>query len=183
MKKVYLKRKIANRIAGGHPWIFANEVEKIEGDPAPGSIVDVYFSDGKFVGKGYFNQQSQIIVRLLTTEKNTEINEEFFLKKIRQCWEYRQQLGYVENCRLVFGEADGLSQLIIDKFNDYFVIQTLALGIDMWKPTFIKALQEIFQPRGIYERNDVPVRELEGLPQQKGFLSVPFDPKIIITEN
>ena len=183
MKKVHLKRKIANRIASGHPWIFANEVEKIEGDPAPGAIVDVYFSDGKFVGKGYFNQQSQIIVRLLTTEQNTEINDDFFLKKIRQSWEYRQQLGYTENCRLIFGEADGLPQLIIDKFNDYFVIQTLALGIDMWKPAIVKAIQTVFNPIGIYERNDVPVRELEGLPQQKGFLSDPFDTKIIINEN
>ena len=89
----------------------------------------------------------------------------------------------MENCRLVFGEADGLPQLIIDKFNDYFVIQTLALGIDVWKPALVAALNKIFQPKGIYERNDVPVRELEGLPQQKGFLSSPFDTKIIINEN
>jgi 23S rRNA (cytosine1962-C5)-methyltransferase len=122
MKKVHLKRKIAARIANGHPWIFANEVEKVEGDPGPGSIVEVYFADGKFAGKGYFNPQSQIIVRLLTQDKKIEINEEFFLNKIRECWNYRQQLGYVENCRLVFGEADGLPQLIIDKFNDHFVI-------------------------------------------------------------
>ncbi|HEV7620702.1 MAG TPA: class I SAM-dependent rRNA methyltransferase, partial [Flavisolibacter sp.] len=92
-------------------------------------------------------------------------------------------LGYVENCRLVFGEADDMPQLIIDKFNDYFVIQTLALGIDVWKPAIVKALQTIFTPKGIYERNDVPVRELEGLPQQKGYLSEPFDTKIVIVEN
>ena len=183
MFKITLKRKIANRIAGGHPWIFANEVEKIEGEPGPGAIVDVYFFDGKFAGKGYFNAQSQIMIRLLTQDKKAEINEEFMLEKIRHCWKYRQSLGYTENCRLVFGEADGLPQLIIDKFNDYFVIQTLALGIDQWKPALVKALQTVFKPKGIFERNDVPVRELEGLPQQKGFLSAPFDPKIIITEN
>lgn len=183
MKKVHLKRKIANRIAGGHPWIFANEVDKIEGNPEAGDTVDVYFHDGKFVGKGYFNQQSQIIVRLLTHDKKVEINEDFFLNKIKNCWIYRQKLGYKENCRLVFGEADGLPQLIVDKFNDYFVIQTLALGIDVWKPAIVKALQTVFKPKGIFERNDVPVRELEGLPQQKGFLSEPFDPKIIINEN
>jgi 23S rRNA (cytosine1962-C5)-methyltransferase len=183
MKKVHLKRKIAQRIATGHPWIFANEVEKVEGAPEPGAIVEVYFHDGKFAGKGYFNQQSQIMVRLLTQDKKTEINEEFFLNKIRQCWAYRQQIGYIENCRLVFGEADGLPQLIIDKFNDYFVIQTLALGIDVWKPAIVKALQTVFNPKGIYERNDVPVRELEGMPQHKGFLSEPFDTKIIINEN
>jgi len=183
MKKVHLRRKIANRIAGGHPWIFANEIEKVEGNPEPGGIVDVYFADGKFAGKGYFNQQSQIVVRLLTTDKKTEIKDDFFLNKIRECWKYRQHLGYTENCRLVFGEADGLPQMIIDKFNDYFVIQTLALGIDCWKPAIVKALHAVFQPKGIYERNDVPVRELEGLPQQKGFLSAPFDTKIMINEN
>lgn len=183
MKKVHLRRKIAPRIANGHPWIFANEVEKIEGNPEAGTIVEVYFFDGKFAGKGYFNPQSQIVVRLLTNDRKVEINEEFFLEKIKQCWSYRQQLGYTENCRLVFGEADGLPQLIIDKFNDYFVIQTLALGIDAWKPAIVKALQTVFNPKGIYERNDVPVRELEGLPQQKGFLSGPFDTKIIINEN
>lgn len=183
MDKVHLKRKIAPRIANGHPWIFSNEVEKVEGSPAPGDIVEVYFSDGKFAGKGYFNSQSQIIVRLLTTDKKVEINEEFFLKSLKECKEYRERLGYVENSRLVFGEADGLPQLIIDKFNDYFVIQTLALGIDKWKPALVKALNTLYQPKGIYERNDVPVRELEGLPQQKGFLSEPFDPKIIIHEN
>jgi 23S rRNA (cytosine1962-C5)-methyltransferase len=95
----------------------------------------------------------------------------------------QKEIGYVENCRLVFGEADSLPQLIIDKFNNYFVIQTLALGIDVWKPAIVKALNKIFQPKGIYERNDVPVRELEGLPQQKGFLSDPFNTKIIINEN
>lgn len=183
MKKVHLKRKIANRILGGHPWIFANEVEKIEGDPEAGAIVDVYFYDGKFVGKGYFNQQSQIVVRLLTHDKKVEINDDFFLNKIKECWNYRQKLGYTENCRLVFGEADGLPQLIIDKFNDYFVIQTLALGIDIWKPAIVKALQAVFKPKGIFERNDVPVREIEGLCQQKGFLSEPFNTKIIINEN
>ena len=183
MKKVHLKRKIAHRIAAGHPWIFANEVEKIEGNPEPGAIVDVYFYDGKFVGRGYFNAQSQIIVRLLTDNSKVEINDDFFLNKIKECWKYRQKLGYTENCRLVFGEADGVPQLIIDKFNDYFVIQTLALGIDIWKPAIVKALQTVFKPRGIFERNDVPVRELEGLPQQKNFLSEAFETKIIINEN
>jgi 23S rRNA (cytosine1962-C5)-methyltransferase len=183
MERLILKRKIASRIMNGHPWVFGNEVEKIDGSPEPGSIVEVYYHDGKFAGRGYFNQQSQIIARLLSRNKGEIINEEFFLKKIEECWEYRQKIGYTENCRLVFGEADGLPQLIIDKFNDYFVIQTLALGMDRWKPAIVKALQTLFQPKGIYERNDVPVRELEGLPQQKGFLSAPFDTNIIINEN
>jgi 23S rRNA (cytosine1962-C5)-methyltransferase len=92
-------------------------------------------------------------------------------------------LGYVENCRLVFGEADGLPSLIIDKFNDYFVIQTMSLGMDLWKNEIVDAINSIFTPKGIYERNDVPVRELEGLEQKKGFLSEPFNTEITINEN
>lgn len=183
MLKVHLRRKIANRILNGHPWIFANEVDKIEGEQEPGAIADVFYHDGKFAGKGYFNPKSQIIVRLLTTNKEQKVDEDFFYQRILQCWKYRQQIGYTENCRLVFGEADGLPQLIIDKFNDYFVIQTLALGIDQWKPAIVSALNKIFKPKGIFERNDVPVRELEGLLLQKGFLSESFDTNIIINEN
>src|SRR5258705_9005362 len=147
-----------------------------------GNVVEAFFYDGKFAGKGYINPKSQILVRLLTRNKKDEVNEQFFIDRIAKCWEYRKKIGYTENCRLVFGEADELPQLIIDKFNDYFVIQTLALGIDQWKFAFVKAINQIFKPKGIYERNDVPVRELEGLPQQKGFLSEAFDTKIIINE-
>ena len=136
----------------------------------------------KFAGRGYINPKSQILVRLLI-RKQEEINDDFFYKRIMQAWQYRQKIGYTENCRLVFGEADELPALIIDKFNNYFVIQTLALGIDVWKPAIVKSLQQIFSPKGIYERNDVPVRELEGMPQQKGFLSAPFDTNILIAEN
>ncbi len=183
MIKVFLKRKISNRIVNGHPSIYNNEVETVEGTVNGGEIVEVFSHDKKFVGKGYINQKSQIWVRLLSRNKADEINEAFFHRCIKQCWEYRKKIGYTENCRLVFGEADELPQLIIDKFNDYFVIQTLALGIDFWKPAIVTALQTIFNPKGIYERNDVPVRELEGLPQQKGFLTAPFDTKILIYEN
>jgi 23S rRNA (cytosine1962-C5)-methyltransferase len=183
MIKVLLKRKIAPRVLLGHPWIFANEVERIEGELSGGEVVAVYTHDQKFVGQGYANPRSQIVVRLLTRDESTRIDESFFLEKLRACWEYRKRIGYTENCRLVFGEADGLPQLIIDKFNDYFVLQTLALGIDCWKPALVNALQQLFNPKGIYERNDVPVRELEGLPQQKGFLSDAFETRIIIQEN
>jgi 23S rRNA (cytosine1962-C5)-methyltransferase len=183
MIKVQLKRKIAPRVANGHPWIFGNEIEAISEEAKPGDIAEVFTHDNKFIGKGYTNPQSQIVVRLLTRNKTDEINEHFFFNRILQCWNYRKKIGFTENCRLVFGEADSMPQLIIDKFNDYFVIQTLALGIDIWKPAIVNALNKIFTPKGIYERNDVPVRELEGLPQQKGFLSAPFDTKIIINEN
>jgi 23S rRNA (cytosine1962-C5)-methyltransferase len=183
MVQVILKKKVSNRVLNGHPWVFGNEVENIKGDPLPGSIADVYTNDKKFLGRAYINPQSQILARILTRDKSEKIDDEFFFNKISKAWEYRQQLGYIENCRLIFGEADDLPQLIIDKFNDYFVIQTLALGIDLWKDSIVKAIEKIFHPKGIYERNDVPVRQLEGMQQQKGPLSGDFDPRIIINEN
>ncbi|MFM9910886.1 MAG: class I SAM-dependent rRNA methyltransferase [Chitinophagaceae bacterium] len=183
MTKVILKKKISNRVENGHPWIFANEVNIVEGKPEGGDIVEVLTYDKKFLGKGYINPKSQILVRLLTRNKQEEINEAFFYHRLLNAWNYRKQLGYSENCRLIFGEADSLPQLIIDKFNDFFVIQTLALGMDKWKPVIVHSLEKIFQPKGIYERNDVPVRELEGMVQHKGFLSAPFNTKIIIKEN
>lgn len=183
MTTVILKKKIGHRVLNGHPWIFANEVQSVEGDATGGTIVEVVTYDKKFLGRGYINPKSQILVRLLTRNKQESIDDQFFYNRLLSAWNYRQQLGYVENCRLIFGEADFLPQLIIDKFNDYFVIQTLALGIDVWKPAIVDAINKIFKPKGIYERNDVPVRELEGLPQQKGFLSAPFNTFIQINEN
>jgi 23S rRNA (cytosine1962-C5)-methyltransferase len=143
----------------------------------------VFNSEKKFIGKGFINPRSQIAIRLMTRNEEELINDGFIRKRIEAAWLYRQKIGYTVNCRLVFGEADGLPALIIDKFGKYFVIQTLALGMDVWKPAIISALQGIFQTDKIYERNDVPVRELEGLIQQKGFLSAPFDTNIIIEEN
>jgi len=183
MTKVILNRKISKRVENGHPWVFANEVEKVEGEVQGGETVDVFTHDKKFVGRGYINPKSQILVRLLTRDRSEVIDEAWFCGRLRQAWAYRQRIGYTENCRLIFGEADDLPALIIDKFNDYFVLQTLALGMDRWKPAIVAALEEIFRPKGIYERNDVPVRELEGLPQQKGFLSAPFGTQIVINEN
>jgi len=182
MTKVYLNKKINPRIALGHPWIYNNEVDRIAGPIEPGDIVEVYFFDGQLAGRGYINPNSQIIIRLLT-RKREEIDAAFFHKKIKDAWDYRQQLGYVENCRLVFGEADGIPALIIDKFNDYFVLQTLSLGIEKWKEPIVATINEIFKPKGIFERNDVPVRELEGMVQQKGFLSNEFPTEIMIQEN
>lgn len=183
MAKFFLRKKAGDRVINGHPWIFGNELGDSEGAYEAGDIVDVFSYNGSFVGKGYINPASQIRIRLVSRIKEEVIDETFFHNRIAEAWAYRQSIGYVENCRLIFGEADQLPALIIDKFNDYFVIQTLALGIDKWKPAIIKALETIFTPKGIYERNDVPVRELEGLAQQKGFLSAPFDTNIILNEN
>lgn len=179
---VTLKKKIYPRVANGHPWVYANEIQTIQGAPEAGSTVDVNAADGTYIGSGYINEQSQIVVRILTRSKET-IDGAFFFNKIKSAWAYRQRLGYVENCRLVFGEADGLPGLVIDKFNDYLVVQTFSLGMDKWKPAVVDALQKLFSPKGIYGRDDVPVRALEGLPVEKGFLSQPFDTKIEIREN
>jgi 23S rRNA (cytosine1962-C5)-methyltransferase len=196
MKKIFLRRKIAQRIENGHPWVFVNEVDipktqagaRKEGQGLeqifkPGEIVEVYNSAEKFIGRGYSNTKSQIIVRILTRDKKEMVDARFFYNRILKAWNYRKHIGYTENCRLVFGEADEMPALIIDKFNDYFVLQTLAFGMDAWKPAIVDALNSIFSPKGIFERNDVPVRELEGLPQQKVFLSKEFDTNIIINEN
>jgi 23S rRNA (cytosine1962-C5)-methyltransferase len=183
MIPVILKKKIGLRVENGHPWIFGNEIAEAEDSVKPGDIVTVFNSDRKFIGKGFINPKSQIAIRLLTRKEDEVIDAGFIRGRIEAAWIYRRKIGYTENCRLVFGEADGLPALIIDKFGDYFVIQTLALGMDVWKPAIVEALREIFHTEKIYERNDVPVRELEGLEQKKGFLSAAFDPKIVIQEN
>jgi 23S rRNA (cytosine1962-C5)-methyltransferase len=183
MTSLILNKQIAPRISNGHPWIYANEIASNKGEILGGDIVDVFYHNGKFCGKGYVNPLSQIMVRLLTRNRQEVIDGAFFHQRILKAWNYRKKLGYTTNCRLVFGEADDLPALIIDKFNDYLVIQTLSLGMDKWKIAIVEALVSIFAPKGIYERNDVPVRELEGLPQQKGFLYGSFDTDIMIEEN
>jgi 23S rRNA (cytosine1962-C5)-methyltransferase len=183
MIPVILKKRIGLRVENGHPWIFGNEIAEIEETAQPGDIVTVFSAEKKFIGKGFINPISQITVRLLTRNETEHINPEFFHRRLQAAWNYRKKIGYIENCRLVFGEADGLPSLIIDKFGDHFVIQTLALGMDQWKTAITDSLKTLFNTDKIFERNDVPVRELEGMVQQKGFLSSPFNTKILIREN
>jgi 23S rRNA (cytosine1962-C5)-methyltransferase len=183
MIPVILKKRIGLRVENGHPWIFGNEIAETEETVKPGDIVTVFNGDKKFIGKGFINPKSQIAIRLLTRNESEVIDDRFIRQRIESAWHYRKKLGYTENCRLVFGEADGLPALIIDKFGEHFVVQTLALGIDIWKSVIVSSLKEIFKTDKIYERNDVPVRELEGMVQQKGFLSSPFDTRIVIREN
>src|ERR1700712_2209923 len=149
MIAVILKKKIGLRIEQGHPWIFGNEIAETEETLKAGDIVTVFNSDKKFVGKGFINPASQITIRLLTRNEKETIDARFIHNKIEAAWKYRQQLGYLENCRLVFGEADGLPGLIVDKFGDHFVIQTLAFGIDVWKTAIVEALEGIFKTRKI----------------------------------
>jgi len=182
MAKVILKKGEEVRIRMGHPWVFDNEVKNIDGDFNPADIVDVYDFKDRFLGRGYINPKSKILVRLLTRE-HEEINRELFRKKIIQAWEYRKKLVDTSSCRVIFGEADFLPALIVDKFGDYLSIQTLSLGIEKYKDMIVKLLDEILEPKGIYERNDVKIREKEGLEQKKGFIKGPFDTTVEIVEN
>ncbi len=183
MTKVFLKKGIRKRVENGHPWVYKNEVDRIDGEYCMGDIVEVYNPKGQFLGRGYINPKSQILVRIMTRNKSEEIDIEFFHNRLLRAWQYRQKMVDTSSCRIVFGEADELPGLIVDKFNDYLVIQTLTYGIDQYKEWIVDLLEEMIHPKGIYERNDQQVRELEGLPMQKGFLKGDFDPYTIINEN
>ena len=153
----------------GHTWVYANEVAKIEGKDKNGSLASVYSFDGRFIGKGYINHASKILVRLFIYGEGVD-DKQFYLDKIKAANDYRKKLGY-DNCyRMVFAEADGLPALIIDKYGDYLVMQCLSLGIDMRKKLICECLVELFAPKGIYERSDVAVRKKEGLLEVKGLL-------------
>lgn len=176
MTDVILRNTNIKRILSGHPWVYKTEIDKIEGEYIPGGIVNVYSHKREFIGKGYINLKSMITVRLLTRNKNEEINEDFFRKRIQNAWDYRKRImNDLNSCRVIYAEADFLPALIVDKFGNYLVLQTLALGIEKYKDTIVKLLIEIINPDGIFERNDVNVRELEGLPQKKGYLYGKFD--------
>src|SRR5689334_18495891 len=140
---VFLKNRISRRLENGHPWVFLNELNTEGLSVNGGDIVDVYRQDKKFLGRGFINVKSQIAVRLLTRKREEQIDADFFYRRLLQAKKYKNRLGYVENCRLVFGEADFLPGLIIDKFNDYLVIQTLALGMEVWKSAIVDALIRI----------------------------------------
>lgn len=166
---IYLKKNEEKRLLGGHSWVYANEVAKIEGKDKNGSLASVYSFDGRFIGKGYINHASKILVRLFIYGESVD-DKQFYLDKIKAANDYRKKLGYNNCYRMVFAEADGLPALIIDKYGDYLVMQCLSLGIDMRKKLLCECLVELFNPKGIYERSDVAVRKKEGLPEVKGLL-------------
>lgn len=181
--KFYLIKRKNILAENGHSWIFSNEIDGYDGEYTNGDIVEAYTYDGKFLGKGYINDQSQIAIRLLTRDIDEEINRDFFKKKLNNAWEYRKKVIDTSSCRFVFGEADFLPGLIIDKFEDYYVIQSLALGIDKYKDIIVDLLVSDYGAKGIYERSDARVREKEGLALAKGFLTKPFDTMVQIIEN
>lgn len=181
MGKVFLKKKISSRIADGHPWVYTNEIGDLVGSVEAGGIVDAFSSNGSFVGRGFYNPNSEIKLRFIS-RKQEEIDLTFIQNKIEAAWKYRQLVGLSENCRLIDAEADGLPGLIVEKFNNYFTIQTLSLGMDKLKGLVVDVLNKLFQPKGIYERNLNSIRTLERLPLQAGFLSSEFDTKINIID-
>lgn len=182
MYTVILKKGEEKRLMQYHPWVYANEVYKIEGKDKQGSIARVESFDNRFIGLGYINHASKILIRILTW-KEEEIDRNFFYKRICAANQRRVQLGYSNNYRVVFGENDLLPALIVDKYGDYLSVQFLSLGMEVRKQMIVDILVEIFEPKGIYERSDVAVREKEGLPLIKGKLYGEFSPEVIIEEN
>ncbi|MBK9759305.1 MAG: class I SAM-dependent rRNA methyltransferase [Flavobacteriales bacterium] len=171
------------RIRQGHPWVFDNQVLRFEGRPEAGGIVQVFDVKKGPLGQAYFNPKSKIRARMITKDLDEPIDAAFFKRKIEAAWSYRKRMGNTDSCRVVFGEADGLPGLVVDKFTDVLVLQTMALGMDMRKDDIVQALHEVLKPRGIYERNDAPVREKEGLELRTGFIGEPFETKLEIEEN
>jgi 23S rRNA (cytosine1962-C5)-methyltransferase len=171
------------RIRGGHPWIYDNQVLRSEGPLEPGGIVQVFDVKKGPLGQAYYNPKSKLRARLITKDLDEPIDLAFFKRKIERAWSYRKRMGHTASCRVVFGEADGLPALVVDKFNDVLAIQTLALGMDRFKPEIVQALQEVLGITKIYERNDVQVREKEGLELRTGFIGEAFDTRLEIEEN
>ncbi len=167
--QVYLKKNEEKRIVAGHSWVYANEVAKIEGKDKNGSLASVYSYDGRFIGKGYINHASKILVRIFIRGNETD-GEEFYFNAIKAANDYRLRLGYSNAYRAVFAESDNLPALIVDKYGDILVIQCLSLGIELRKKLICDCLIKLFNPKGIYERSDVTVRKKEGLEEVKGIL-------------
>ena len=185
---VTLKKGEGRTLKAEGPWVYDNEVESIMGSFEDGDIVLVHDFDGYPMGRGFINRNSKLIVRMMTRDKDTEINEEFIRMRVKNAWEYRKKVVDTSSCRVIFGEADFLPGIVVDKFSDVLVVESLALGIDRFKEQIVNDLKELMaedgiQIRGIYERSDAKVREQEGMERFKGFIGEPFDTKVEIVEN
>ncbi|MCQ2409509.1 MAG: class I SAM-dependent rRNA methyltransferase [Clostridia bacterium] len=180
---VYLKKGEEKRILAGHPWVYANEVARIEGKDKNGSLASVYTNSGKFIGKGYINHLSKILVRIFIRDEDTEDTDEFYLEQIKRADDYRRSIGYVNSYRMVFAESDNLPALIVDRYDRVLCIQCLSLGIEKNKQRIVDCLVKLFNPEGIYERSDVSVRSKEGLEETTGVLYGNVNDTVIISEN
>ena len=183
-----VKKGGARSFKAGGLWIYDNEIDRIDGNPEDGDILAVEDFDGYFLGWGFINQASTITIRMLSRKKEQRITPAFLEERVRSAWEYRKKVIDTSSCRVIFGEADFLPGITIDKYEDVLVVESLALGIDRLKPMILSALKKVLAEdgikiRGIYERSDAKVREKEGLPRVKGFIGQPFDTLVPITEN
>ncbi|MBO4324634.1 MAG: class I SAM-dependent rRNA methyltransferase [Lachnospiraceae bacterium] len=187
-RTVVLKKGDGRSLKAGGLWVYDNEIASVIGSGENGCLVRVNDFDGYPMGVGFINDNSKIRVRMLTRRRDTEVNEEFLRMRVRAAWEYRKKTVDTSSCRLIFGEADWLPGLTVDKYEDVLVAESLALGMDRMKKVVLDLLCEELSKdgikiRGIYERSDAKVRELEGMERVKGFLSEPFDTTVTITEN
>ena len=185
---VTLKKGEGRTIKAGGAWVFNNEIETITGRFHNGDLVIVHDFDGYPMGKGYINQNSKIRVRLLTRHVNQEIDESFFQMRLQNAWNYRKDTVDTSSCRLVFGEADFLPGIVIDKYEDVLVMECLTLGMERYKEELANLMKQILQKdgiqiRGVYERSDAKEREKEGMSRVKGFIGAEFDTNVEITEN
>ena len=185
---VTLKKGEGRSLKAGGLWVFDNEIDTIMGTFTNGDIVIVHDFDGYMMGRGFINQNSKIRVRMMTRNKEQQIDEAFLRNRVQTAWDYRKDTVDTLSCRVIFGEADFLPGIVIDKYEDVLVVESLALGIDRFKETIVRLLKECMAEdgihiRGVYERSDAKEREKEGLTKVKGFIGEPFDTNIEIVEN
>ena len=185
---VTLKKGEGRMLKSGGLWIFDNEIASILGSFEDGDIVAVHDFDGYGLGKGFINRNSKIRVRMMTRNRHQEIDEAFLRMRVQEAWDYRKKVSDTGSCRVIFGEADFLPGLVVDKFSDVLVVQSLALGIDRLKDQIVELLKEVLTAdgikiRGVYERSDAKVRRQEGMELYKGFIGEPFDTNVEIEEN
>lgn len=185
---VTLKKGEGRMLKSGGLWIFDNEIASILGSFEDGDIVAVHDFDGCGLGKGFINRNSKIRVRMMTRNRHQEIDEAFLKMRVQEAWDYRKKVSDTGSCRVIFGEADFLPGLVVDKFSDVLVVQSLALGIDRLKDQIVELLKEVLAAdgikiRGVYERSDAKVRRQEGMELYKGFIGEAFDTNVEIEEN
>ncbi|MEZ3429675.1 MAG: class I SAM-dependent rRNA methyltransferase [Lachnospiraceae bacterium] len=185
---VTLKKGEGRSLKAGGLWIYDNEIDTIMGTFHNGDIVAVHDYDGYMMGRGFINQNSRIRIRMMTRDKDQQTDRDFLKKRVRDAWEYRKKTVDTSSCRIVFGEADFLPGIVIDKFSDVLVVESLALGIDRMKADIVECLREVLADdgisiRGVYERSDAKVRLQEGMERQKGFIGAAFDTNVEIVEN
>ena len=185
---VTLKKGEGRFLKSGGMWVFDNEIASVMGSFVNGDIVLVHDFDGYPLGRGFINRNSKITIRLLTRNENQKIDEDFFEKRVRDAWEYRKKVTDTSSCRVIFGEADFFPGLVVDKFEDVLVVQSLALGIDRWKELILDLIKKVLSEdgitiRGVYERSDAKVRKQEGMELYKGFIGEEFPTLVEIQEN